>query len=220
MGHMSLAPKNQFARFLPHRSVQRPESTTTPLRVVFNAAAREKDLISLNEGLLKGPTIQRDLFDMLLSMRTYKVVFSCDIEKMYRMIWVHPEDRHLQSILWRESPREEVLEYQLNTLTYGTTPASFIATKCLEVIARELEKDQPTVAAFIRNNFYMDDFVGGADSVEEAIDLFQILHSSLEKYGFVLRKYTSNSRDFLNFVPEKYRAVNESTEIKNELSHS
>jgi hypothetical protein len=65
----------------------------------------------------------------------------------------------------------------------------------------------------------MDDFVGGADLVEEAIDLFQTLHSSLKKYGFVLRKYTSNSRNFLNFVPEKYRAVSESTEIKNELSH-
>lgn len=52
------------------------------------------------------------------------------------------------------------------------------------------------VADCIRNNFYVD----GADTVEEAIKLQRAIHSRLASAGFMLRKYRSNSSEFLNML--------------------
>jgi hypothetical protein len=156
-GHMSLAETGENAWFLPHHAVLKPDSKTTPLRVVFNASARERNSISLNDALMVGPNIQRSLFEILIQMRTYKIVFSCDIAKMYRMIWLHEQDRMYQHVWWRNAPNEEARGYQLNTLTYGTAPASYIATQCLNVVADHVEQSNTKLASMIRNNFYMDD---------------------------------------------------------------
>lgn len=49
----------------------------------------------------------------------------------------------MQRILWREIPDEPVREYRLNTVTYGTASASFIATQCLEMITRKIKGKHP-----------------------------------------------------------------------------
>ncbi|CAG7670918.1 unnamed protein product [Allacma fusca] len=215
MGHMSLIPDyDPDACFLPHRAVIREGSETTPLRVVFNATAGTP---SLNESLMVGPKIQRDLYDILINMRWYKYVFSADIAKMYRMIWVAIEDRKYQSIFWRDSVFEIIKQFQLNTLTYGTGPASFIATMCLEIIARMVEPYDPFLAFLIRNNFFMDDFTGGAQTIEEAIRIQRGLHLALEKFGFLLRKYSSNSKELLNNIDLKLHAASGSKTMTESL---
>ena len=50
---------------------------------------------------MTGPTIQDDLFSLLVRFRSHACVFTADIAKMYRMIKVHPDDRKYQRILWR-----------------------------------------------------------------------------------------------------------------------
>ncbi|XP_053968655.1 uncharacterized protein LOC128870082 [Anastrepha ludens] len=65
LGHMS--PTNNKIPsephyFIPHQCVLRPESTTTKLRVVFDASSRTSSQIALNEILMVGPTIQEELF--------------------------------------------------------------------------------------------------------------------------------------------------------------
>lgn len=52
------------------------------------------------------------------------------------------------------------MEYQPNTVTYETISASFLATKCLKVIAHYAGKDQPEAARIIiRDKFHMDDIL-------------------------------------------------------------
>ncbi|KAK7603948.1 hypothetical protein V9T40_004221 [Parthenolecanium corni] len=136
-GHVSLAePPKNHAYYIPYRPVIREQSSTTPCRVVFIASSHRKGELSLNDGLMRGPVIQRDLFDILISMRSYHFVLCADIKQMYRMVWVHPDDQDRQRIFFRESPSEPVQEYCLKTVTYGTKPASFIATKCLDEVAK------------------------------------------------------------------------------------
>lgn len=61
------------------------------------------------------------------------------------------------------------MELKLNTLTYGTKLAFFIATKCLSVIAADLRKTDVTSSAahFIKNSFYMNDLLAGAEADEK-----------------------------------------------------
>jgi hypothetical protein len=76
--------------YLPHHAVLK-DSTSTKLRVVFNASFRSADALSLNDNLMAGPTIQPELFAILLRFRTFKYVVNGDIAKMYRMIEIHPD---------------------------------------------------------------------------------------------------------------------------------
>lgn len=132
LGHMTHRPSNDSVDqyFIPHHIVLHPSSTTTKVLVVFHASAKSNSGSSLSDVLMKGPAIQPELFDRLMVFHTYPVAFTADITKMYRCVLMHDDDRHFQSILWRESSNEPVQVYQLNTVTYGTKPASFLATKC------------------------------------------------------------------------------------------
>lgn len=203
LGHGSVAQPSKKGYFIPHRCVLRPESLTTPVRVVFNASSKKKGELSLNQALMAGPQIQRELFDILVSVRTYCFVYTADVEKMYRMIWVKEEDRDMQRILWRESPNEPVREYRLNTVTYGTVSASFMATYCLEIIAREIESDHPEAAELIRRNFYMDDLIAGGSNFQQVKNNLMIVNRALAHRGFHLRKYSANVPELLSELPKE-----------------
>lgn len=105
LGHMKKVETNDTRYCIPHLPVFCPDSTTTKIRVVFNAFARNKSGSSLNEMLMNKPIIQPELFDTLLRFLLYKIAFTADISKMYRQIEIHPEDWHFQSILWRNESK-------------------------------------------------------------------------------------------------------------------
>lgn len=96
MGHME-ETKLHDGVFLPHHVITK-DSATTPYRVVFDASAKGKNGLSLNDFLIKGPKLQEDLSQILLRWRTYRFVFTADVEKMFRQILIHPEDQRNQLI--------------------------------------------------------------------------------------------------------------------------
>ena len=51
------------------------------------------------------------------------------------------------------------------------------------------------------NSFYVDDMLGGADTVEQAIDLYDNLRHMLGRAGFDLRKWRSSSNQVLKHIP-------------------
>ena len=53
----------------------------------------------------------------------------------------------------------------------------------------------------MKQSFYIDDLLGGADTVEEAISLYSDLRSILGKAGFQLRKWRSSSSQVLDSIP-------------------
>ncbi|KMQ84566.1 hypothetical protein RF55_17540, partial [Lasius niger] len=123
LGHMSQAPRTtgnleQRACFLPHHGVLREASASTKLRVVFNGSSSLPNGDTINKFLHTGPNLLPALADILLRWRRHRFVIATDIEKMYRQILLHPEDRGLQRILWRNKTNEETKEYWLNTVTY------------------------------------------------------------------------------------------------------
>ncbi|GBN86582.1 hypothetical protein AVEN_166275-1 [Araneus ventricosus] len=68
--------------YIPHYADFCPESTSTPLGVVFDASARYRNGVSLNSILLNGGTVQQELLSIISRSRTYKYAFSADIKKM------------------------------------------------------------------------------------------------------------------------------------------
>ena len=116
---------------MPHHAVLKETSSTIKMRVVFNGSEKSSNGVSLNGISMIGPKVQDDLFDIVQRFRLHRIVISADVVKMYRQIWVHPDDRCLQRILWRKTPDQPITSYELNTVTYGTVSTPFLATRCL-----------------------------------------------------------------------------------------
>lgn len=95
--------RSKLTFFLPHHPVLKPDSLTTKVRVVFDASAKTSNGYSLNDILLPGPNLQKDLIHILLRFRMHTYVVTADITMMFRQILVANEDCNLQLILWRDS---------------------------------------------------------------------------------------------------------------------
>lgn len=204
LGHMSPveSQEGEISCYLPHHGVLRKESLTTKLRVVFNASSETSSGYSLNSLQMVGPTIQQDLFSILLRFRKHVYAFSADIEKMYRQVLIIPSQRSLQRIVWRSASSEVIKEFNLNTVTYGTASAPFLAIRCLVQLGNDCCDSYPEVSKIIKNDFYVDDLLSGADTKEQAKDICQILSKVLSQGKFTLRKWVSNEPDILGEVAE------------------
>ena len=111
LGHMEPVKSQegkQTCYFIPHHPVFKETSTTTKTRVVFDGSAMTFNGMSLNDILQEGPTVQQDLYSIVLRFKPRQVCFTADIAKMYRQINVRPQDRDLQRILWRYSSEEPI----------------------------------------------------------------------------------------------------------------
>ncbi|XP_076376168.1 uncharacterized protein LOC143258753 [Megalopta genalis] len=195
LGHMSRIVEDtheQSAYYLPHHAVFKEGSTTTKLRVVFNGSAKSSSDLALNDIQLVGPTVQSDLISILIRFRYNRYVLSADIAKMYRQILVHPADRKYQRLLWRAQPHLPVQEYELNTVTYGTASAPFLATRTLHEIGLTCAHTFPTSSKVIINDFYVDDLLTGAQTEQEIETLKGELTQILSQAGMDLRKWASN----------------------------
>lgn len=221
LGHMKLVTDkkqiaDQYTYYIPHHAVYKESSTTTKLRVVFNASKATSTGISLNDKLLVGPTVQDDLTSILMRFRTHKYALTADIAKMYRQIRVDEKDTKFQRICWRTSTFDPILEYELLTVTYGTACAPYLATKTLNQLAADEQNNFPIASDIVQNSFYVDDLMTGAESVETASELAIQLLDLLKSGGFELRKWASNSREVLINIPESARELEISRSI-NEL---
>lgn len=204
-GHMtSISQKNltlssNNVYYIPHHCILKPGSSTTKLRVVFDASAKSPQ--SLNDHLLTGPKLQQDIVSILMNFRLYKFVLTADIKQMYRQILIAESHRKYQRIIWRFSPDEPIKDFSLNTVTYGVSSAPFLAIKSILQLAEEEKDKYPLASAILSKYTYVDDVVCGCNSINEGIELRNQLICLLQSGGFELRKWASNSSDLLQDIP-------------------
>ncbi|XP_023314005.1 uncharacterized protein LOC111693517 [Trichogramma pretiosum] len=202
MGHMTLCDDNEDGYYLPHHAVIKESSETTKVRVVFDASAKTTTGISLNDTLMIGPTIQNTIFEQILKFRIHRIVVTADIAKMYRQILIHPEDRKFQKIFWFHDVK--IKAFQLNTLTFGTAAAPFLAIRTMHQLARDEAHDFPLASKLLQRDFYFDDFVSGANSIEEILTIQKERISLLGRGGFLIRQWASNHESILNNIDKKF----------------
>ncbi|GFW13796.1 integrase catalytic domain-containing protein [Trichonephila clavipes] len=87
------------------------------------------------------------------------------------MIWINPDQRKLQRILWRENMDEPIKTFELSTVTYGTTSAPFLATRTLKQLALDEAGNFPLGSSVVMSDMYIDDILTGAETLLEAKEL-------------------------------------------------
>ena len=209
LNHMEqVLPKNVSSNhnyYLPHHFVLKEDSSTTKLRVVFDGSTKTSSGISLNDCLMVGPTIQDDLFTLLLRFRCHVIALKADVSKMYRQFRVSDQDAEFQRIVWRRSPDHPIQDFKLLTLTYGTASAAYLATRCLKQLAESGREDFPLASHVLSNDFYVDDLLGGESTRERALELQQQLCSLLKCGGMELRKWSCSDPTVLENIPPDLR---------------
>lgn len=208
LGHMKRVDvpptENTISCYLPHHCVFKNPKQPSKIRVVFDASCKSDSGTSLNDILRIGPVIQQDLMAIVMRFRTYSWVLVADIIKMYRQVLVHSSQTPLQRILWRDDPTSDVQTYELATVTYGTSSASFLVTRCLKHLAEQHSAEYPLGATRVSRDFYVDDFLTGADTIQEAAAIRDQAIQLLKKGQFELSKWASNCPQLLDSIIDKH----------------
>ena len=195
-GHMEIVrqpyPSDGAISYLPHHGVLKPGSSSTKLRVVFDASSKSANGQALNQMLSSGPKLQDDIMAILIRFRVGKVALTADVRQMFRQIWISPSQRDFQRIVWRFSEEEPVADYRLSTVTFGVAPSPYLAIRCLLELAEEGSRSHPLAAEALRQALYVDDIVASASTVDEARKLRDQLRSLLGGAGLELRKWASS----------------------------
>lgn len=225
LGHMKLArdtdeslvtikngERHYNCYYMPHHAVFKASSTTTKLRVVFNASQKTANGTALNDTMMVGPTIQDDLMNILLRWRGHRIALASDIEKMYRQILVDKDDWNYQRIVWRNSESEPIRDYCLQRITFGNAAAPFMAIRTVQQLAKDEQGRFPLAASAALSDFYVDDLMTGAHTVEKAVEMQHQLRKIMNAGGMSLRKWASNNLDALDGVPNEHR------ELKTEIA--
>lgn len=104
-GHITkvftLSPDKNEAYYNPHRSLVKMGRTSTKVRPVFDASARDRHGNSLNDALFTGSKKQRDPTKILIRFRRFPVAISSDIKQMFFCFDIRQEDLKYQRFLWR-----------------------------------------------------------------------------------------------------------------------
>ncbi|CAI6359149.1 unnamed protein product [Macrosiphum euphorbiae] len=215
LGHMVPAP-SPGTYFIPHHAVLKADGDVSKIRVVFDASSASSSGRSLNDVLCTGPKLQVDLRDILLRCRMHRYILSADIVKMYRQILIRQEDRTFQHIFWRDSPNDELVEFQLCTVTYGLNCAPYLAIRCLHELDRQEGFRFPLAKDVLTRAAYVDDIVIGADTEELLLSRKEDIVGLLRSGACTLSKWTSNSTAILESVPSDDRVQSMSFDPREE----
>ncbi|GFS66519.1 integrase catalytic domain-containing protein [Trichonephila clavipes] len=128
------------------------------------------------------------------------------------MVWINPDQRKLQRILWRENMDEPIKTFELSLVTYGTTSAPFLATRTLKQLALDEAENFPLGSSVVMSDMYIDDVLTGAETLLEAKELKNQLINIFAKGCMVLHKWCGNNTELIE-VSENYD-FSDSSEIK------
>ena len=146
-------------------AVYKDSSSTSKMRIVFDASAKSSTRILLNDQLLIGPTVHAPLIDVLLRFRRHRVALTTDISRMYRAILLPKSQRDLHRFVWRRDEHGTLKDYRMTRLTFGVSASSFAANMAVKENAIVHEHSHPRAISAIRDCFYASALLVSACSV-------------------------------------------------------
>lgn len=196
--------------YIPHHPVITPSKSTTKIRIVYDASAKtRKGEQSLNDCLYRGPVILPDLYGLLLRFRMSPVGVIADIEKAFLNVGLQVADRDVTRFLWLRDPTNINLTNNLQIYRFCRVPFGVISSPFLlgATITYHLQRSSNPIAKHLLRDIYVDNLITGVDTVEKGKQLYTDAKGVFEAASMNLREWASNSKEFIDFVPESDRVT-------------
>ena len=178
-----------FKHFFCWGSVERPDSLSTPYRIVTDPTVS-----GFNSIIAKGSSCLTNLFRLIISWRSHRFAFTSDISKMFNSLKLNTDMLKYSLYLFSPSldPKEDVEIWVNRTLMYGVKSAPNQATHATKKTA-DIKKDEYPLAHTIVHRFtYMDDSGSGGPSREVFDEMINQLESMLGFGGFKIKVVTKS----------------------------
>ena len=190
-----------LCHYIPHHPVWHPRKGS--LRIVWDCA------VSLNDFIYEGPDLLNQLTDVLIRFRRFRYAVTSDIQKMYLNVKVPTQDRGALRVLWwpDNDMSKEPIEYQAAVHIYGAKSSGFVANLCIHSIAASTEDEK--LSEVLLKDLYVDDQATSIQCENEAVALASDLTALLQKGGFHLTKFVSNSKAVNDSIPENEHGLGE-----------
>ena len=175
--------------YISHHEVLKPDSKSTPVRIVFNSSANYMGHV-LNEYWSKGPDLLNSLLGILIRFRENAIAFIGDIKKMYHTVRTGVIEQHTHRFLWRDMDiTREPDTYVIQRVSFGDKPSGTIATVALRKTAEMAKENYPQASELLINNTYMDDIINSVDNVETAKKLTNEMETILSNGNFKIKEW-------------------------------
>ena len=133
---------------------------------------------------------------------------SADIAKMYWKVELCKKDKDYHRILWRFDRQQQFDTYRMTRVTYGVASSSYHIIRSL-VECANLEGLCPEAQLSVNRDFYVDDKLTGANSVEEAKklqnDILQVLKQAKCDHRDTHRKWTIGESSLVLPLPSSIK---------------
>ena len=210
------SPDGLRVSYIPHHPMIRKDAETTKLRIVYDASAKDRKYNhSLNDCLHVGPSLLPLMFDILLRFRLFPVAILGDIQKAFLQIQVDQLDRDCLRFLWFEDIKAQPLvikQLRFKRVLFGSGPSPFLLNATIREHMKLYAKSDPEFVKQVLNSLYVDDYVGGCDTVQEAVQLKQKLEETFCKGKFHMRKWKTNNTELRNIIQQDSHESQEQAE--------
>ena len=104
--------------YLPMHTVTKHSSTTTKVRIVFDASAKTTNGESLNGILSSGPKVYSHIVRQILCFQVHPITMIANISQMFRQILLSEQYRDLHWFAFCSSPEELICDYHMKWVTF------------------------------------------------------------------------------------------------------
>ncbi|MFH4979760.1 hypothetical protein AB6A40_006469 [Gnathostoma spinigerum] len=189
--------------YIPHQPVITAHKETTKLQIVFDASSKDRNGDSLNNNLLRGPTLLRNMCRILLRFRSSPYVLIVDVEKAFLQIGLNENDRVTTRFLWVNDANlpadgNNLITYRFCRIPFGVISNPFLLAATLE---KHLQYEGSETARKILKNLYVDNVMLNANSTDEAIRLYTETKALLNSAKMNIRQFTSDNYEFMKRIP-------------------
>ena len=182
--------------YIPYHAVVRTDKSTTKIRIVYDASAKDKNGTSFNNCLHKGLKFDQNIINILIRFSVHRVAFSSDIEKTFLMVGIDEEDQNVLEFLWVDninSSTPKIFSLHFTRVVFGVTASSFLLNTTIIHHLNKYKESDPVFVEKLSRSIYVDDVTSGAENPEDAYKFYEKCRSRLMQGGFKLKRFTSNS---------------------------
>jgi len=202
--------KDQPSRYIPHHPVIKETASTTKLRIVFDASAKDSTNSSLNDKLIDGPNMFPNLMGIILRFRLHKYAITADVEKAFLQVGIDEIDRKFIRFLWYSSikdnswPSSDIVTFQFKRLPFGFRSSPFILNYIISHHLDKMSAKYPTTVNILRSNVYVDDVIVSHESSVQIQSTINDMAEIFSSMSMRLHKWNSNTvlDNFSNYSDE------------------